>query len=187
MLRAALNVFVRDGLARASIRSIAKECKASPALVLHHFGNLDNLFQAVLLKVVQVGRETSESYMKGLTHPQDLMKAYVNSMFDWIVLTPSYLTVILQFYHYAIFNDEFNKLNIGVVQAGRDRIGEILSLGRDHGVFAVDDIALTTKAIQDLLTGTFIRMASTRGLCNPHVEREELFKEVLILMKSRSM
>jgi hypothetical protein len=129
-----------------------------------------------------VGRKTSEEYFKNLFTVESKLKAYSDSMFDWLGLNPQYQVIMLQFYHYAVFNDEFNKLNLEIVKGGRKRIRDILKLGCDQGVYTISNIDIATKAIQDLMTGTFFRMGATRGLYNPQTEREELYKEILGLV-----
>lgn len=180
ILDAAFQVFVKEGLGKASIRSIARQGGFSPALALHHFQSLDDLFLEVLKRVIQEGRSKSETYMQNLRAPEDLLRAYIDSMFDWVAVSPEYLTILLQFYHYAVFNERFNQLNVSIVEGGRERIRGILAEGVKERKFPlVKDVALTAKTIQDILIGAFVRMATTREVYNPHKERRDLHRAIL--------
>jgi AcrR family transcriptional regulator len=45
LMEVAIEAFARDGFAKTSLRSIAKEAGVSPALVVHYFGSRDELIQ----------------------------------------------------------------------------------------------------------------------------------------------
>ncbi len=186
IIESAFEEFVKQGLDKTSLRSIARASNINPSLILHHFGGLDKLFLAVVKKAVQDARLSTERYFEGLDQASELLQAYVESMFDWIGLNPKLQILFLQLYHHAVFNDVFNSFNLQVVKMGRERIKKILELGIDQKSFVIDDLDTTTKAIQDLLTGTFFRMAATRTLSNPQRERADLITQVFILVQKQS-
>jgi AcrR family transcriptional regulator len=61
---AAITRFAADGVARTSVRAIAKEAGVSPALVIHHFGSKDALRVACDQHVAALVRERKTAAMQ---------------------------------------------------------------------------------------------------------------------------
>jgi AcrR family transcriptional regulator len=149
---AALRRFPREGFAATTIRSIAAEAGASPALVLHHFGSKEGLREECDRHVVSVFRETKLAAMDeaNLTDPGFASYAFRVS------------EPLLRYYSWALVRGH---------SAADELFDEMIREGMEVSRMAVERGLI--KDSPDLDTRTVIQMAMMLGMVafHEHVER----------------
>src|SRR5690606_13402275 len=88
---AAIRLFGARGYAATSVRAIADEAGASPALVLHHFGSKERLREAcddhVLQSVIGKGADLADADLIGTMHGWLSDPRRFQSSFDYVART----------------------------------------------------------------------------------------------------
>ncbi|GAB7007769.1 TetR family transcriptional regulator [Nocardioides sp. AN3] len=73
LVQAALRVIERDGVAGASMRSVAAEAQVSPALVIYHFDSVENLLAEALSSSTDAHLEGARTAVAAGTSPLDAL------------------------------------------------------------------------------------------------------------------
>jgi len=88
ILAAARLVFERDGLAKASLRAIAKEAGYTPAALYFHFDSKQAIYAELLAESLEVLQQTVEHATHLKLDPQDKYRAAATAYFQFFLQNP---------------------------------------------------------------------------------------------------
>lgn len=125
ILRGAIAVLARDGVAGLSMRAVATEAGVAVGLANYHFKNKDDLMSAAL---EHVGRRDLDlvSPPKGVTNPVLVLRECLRSALDPTMLTREYLSLRLQLWSLAGVDARFADINRRAQRSYLDAIIELL-------------------------------------------------------------
>lgn len=86
ILKAAREVFLRDGFSRAAVAEIARNADVSTATLYKHFASKEDLFAAIVIDAVSRVEDTSDLEGSETSFPDILMKigrTYLTNQFDY--------------------------------------------------------------------------------------------------------
>lgn len=153
LLLAAVEAFAKNGYHNTTTREIAAAAGMSPAAVYVHYKSKAELLRAIS----QIGHEAAYSTLEAAVvrhagDPVECLKAAVAAFTSWHAR--NYLVA-------RVIQDELDSLDIAdyeVILPLRRRttglVTNILEAGQAAGVFAIDDIALTTRGIFSMIIDT---------------------------------
>jgi len=148
LIEAAVDAFADKGFHATSTRDIAARAKMSPAGVYVHFASKqDLLFQLCLrghglaLKVVTSARESADS-------PPAQLTAIVSAFARWHA--EQYRTARIVQYEFPHLSPEHSEVVMALRKQIDTVVKDVLQAGVVSGDFAVQDIAMTTLALQSL-------------------------------------
>jgi AcrR family transcriptional regulator len=94
ILRAALNVFAKNGFAGARIEKISSAARSTDRMIYYYFGSKENLFVAVLETIYkELGEAESALDLSGLD-PQDGLRAIIRFTWNHYLENPEMLTLL---------------------------------------------------------------------------------------------
>jgi AcrR family transcriptional regulator len=167
IIDAAIECFVKSGVAHTRFNEIAKAAKVDQPLIHYYFPTLDSLYVEVVARVLEsLKNESLKAIEKNAGDPLKVLIAYTRVPFEWGQKYPGYNSLWAYFYYLATFHQTFIQLNKSIRETGRERISVILYKGMEKGVFknpkniSVSQMALT---IQGIITGNAL-LAGTEGL-----------------------
>lgn len=97
LVQAAISVIAQDGLAGATLASIAKRAEMSPALVNHYFDGKDELLALALRRVSSLLRDEIQRLLPANPTPQQRLKAIIDGNFQPQLYEPDAQEAWLQF------------------------------------------------------------------------------------------
>lgn len=157
IIKAALDCFIKHGVADASTSAIAKAAKVDPPLVHYHFPTREILYREAFLVVLESLKEASVAPLEPARHdPVQAMSAYVRAPFDWMDRQPGYASIWLYFYYLSTYVESFRELSTQIRQVGRQRIEFLIFQGVERGVFRLAPGFSAQDAaaqVQALITG----------------------------------
>ena len=97
LVQATISVIAQDGLAGATLASIAKRAEMSPALVNHYFDGKDELLGFALRRVSSLLRAEIQRLLPANPTPQQRLKAIIDGNFQPQLYEPDAQEAWLQF------------------------------------------------------------------------------------------
>jgi AcrR family transcriptional regulator len=157
IVQAAIKSFAHHGIEKTSYTNLAKDCGISRTLIHHYFPTLDSLF---LLGANYARQTLLECAAEGLRrHPSDERKqlnGYIHGCFRWVELFPDQAKFWMLYFYQSSLGGTAKSENTAMVRAGHQRIQALILTGKEKGYFHFKDAALTSKAIQVLITGAIV-------------------------------
>ncbi|MBI9051127.1 MAG: TetR/AcrR family transcriptional regulator [Anaerolineaceae bacterium] len=98
VLSSAMTLFAEQGFAGTSLADISKDCGISDGLILHHFQNKKNLYQAVLEQSADEYTKVFESVRESAGSPQAMMQEAMLAAFKFWKEDTSYQRLSLWSY-----------------------------------------------------------------------------------------
>jgi AcrR family transcriptional regulator len=151
ILSAARDFFSRYGLSKTTIDDIAKHVHMGKSSLYYYFKNKEEIFSAVIEREANILKLAVTDAMSAVETPQEKLHAY-------IVTRISLFKELANFYN--VFKDEYlrnyafiQKMRQGYDKYEVDLIKGILSRGIASGIFAIEDIDLTSTFLQMTLKG----------------------------------
>lgn len=148
ILRAALECFSNQGLAKTNLADIAKASGISSSHILYHFKNNDEIFESLILAMFKEAQNRSKEYSKKASTKTEKLEAYVHAMFDWLFSNKNYQRLLLQFYSESFYNSNLKALRQKIHQSALDYF-ELLLADKNKA-----------RAAQNLLTGALIEFSA---------------------------
>jgi AcrR family transcriptional regulator len=159
---AAIRIYVREGVERATFERIARESGCSRPLVMHYFPERDSIFQLAARYVRASFQALAVEAIRAEATPVGQLRAYTLSTFDWVEKSPDHAKVWMLFFYYCGIRKEYRDLNTDLVRMGHDRIAALLARGKDQGVFACEDPVMAAKQVQLLISGAVVAAITER-------------------------
>jgi AcrR family transcriptional regulator len=97
VLKAALNIFAREGFDRAKLRDIATLAGTTHSLIRHHFGSKDDLWKAVVDYGLQLLEDNLRKIvtLQNSADPVELLKGFITSYVSTIAKHPELCKILL--------------------------------------------------------------------------------------------
>jgi AcrR family transcriptional regulator len=83
VLNSARRLFAENGFNGTSLANISKDCGISDGLILHHFKNKKNLYQAVLEQSAEAYMKVFEEVRESAGSPQEMMGSAMMAAFNF--------------------------------------------------------------------------------------------------------
>lgn len=112
IMNAAYDVIFEVGLSNTTIAQIAKKAQLSVGIVSHYFGDKQGLINACMLEMLNVLRGKTTQYKAEVTdpHPQNMIKAIIDSNFDISQVNQRAMRVWLDFWSASMHMPELGRL-----------------------------------------------------------------------------
>lgn len=176
ILEAAIESYVTVGIEKTTFDRLAVNAGVTRPLVMRYFPDRDELFKLVIQFIRENLQQMAIQAMAKQTSPTSILKAYVQSTFDWIEQFPKHAKVWLLFYYYCGIRSDLLKINSELVVAGHQRITLLIEAGKKQGTFKVKDASICAKNIQNLITGSLLSRLTEKDVSllvtSDHVTKE---------------
>ena len=148
IIAGAAGCIAKHGYSAASLTAIAKEAGVGKGVLLYHFGNKDNLIEAVLKHVYTLADIEIGNRVRAETTPKGLLDVYISESFAFISSRRDYVIALL-----LILADGHAASSIvnGAYQSSTKDIQNILEFGQREGVFRAFDAGEVAKMIRTLI------------------------------------
>ncbi len=160
ILNTAIEVFADKGFHGTTKSMVAKRYGASTAKITYYFGSLDEL----KLSAIKYTRYLFQSYVIGeITQkktPIEMFNCYFDCCMTWPRYFAGHTRLWISFLHQCTHTKEFEKINTEAVEVGRQRLEEMIRLGKAQGDFKCEDEAQAASIIHTLITGLLLSNAS---------------------------
>jgi AcrR family transcriptional regulator len=160
-----------------SFEKIAKAAGVTRPLVHHYFDDKSRLFEFVVKMVRANFQNFAIESFAGLKEPEEMLRAYINSTFEWLSKFPTHGRLWLLFYYYCGIKDEYLQMNSELVEMGQKRIVQILEAGKIEGLFRFTDAMTSAKLIQTVITGALVELATEKL----HTSQKEFRRQICSL------
>ena len=160
----AINLIFESGIEGFSFETLSKRSKVSRPLLYHYFPDLNDLylFMATLIRYRYQNHVIEE--MKNKILIQDVLRAYIGGALGWFDTSPKEACVWLIYFVQCSRSPEIAAQNQSLVEMGRQRIEQLLSVGLMKGEFRLppDRVAVIARRIQVLITGQLVSRATEK-------------------------
>jgi AcrR family transcriptional regulator len=166
ILKHAAEFLGRKGYSAFQLAEFAKNSGIAAPLILYYFGSIAGLFEQLVYRTVARGRELAEKYASKAEPGESALRAWVDSMFDWIASDRPAQVIMMQYYSETRFNDRLASLNADVVRVGRERVEQVILAGIRVGQFRFPGmrdprrVRTRAEALHDLITGALMKILS---------------------------
>lgn len=152
----AIKIFSRNGFKKTTMDDISKALNKGKSSIYYYYGSKEEIFEAVVLYEANQMRNKLIKAMQSVDDPSDKLTKYIfvkMRAFDK-----------LSNYYNAVFDknlDHFDFIEKIRMRFDREELAIIrllIYLGKQRGVFKVDDSEYTAMAIQTMLKGVEVPM-----------------------------
>jgi AcrR family transcriptional regulator len=155
ILRAALSVFARQGLAATKISDIAEAAGISHGLVYHYFPTKEAIYTALVERAAQGGLRTTEEALahSSAASPWERLRTLCEVMVTGIQTQPEYLMIMLQV---GTPNALPGGARRALVQYARQTVANLAALireGQEAGQVVAGDPVELAKALLATING----------------------------------
>ncbi|WP_049921180.1 TetR/AcrR family transcriptional regulator [Halopiger djelfimassiliensis] len=161
ILAAAYRALRTHGYADLTIQKIGDELEKSPSLVYHHYENKDDLLVACLEFMLE--QFESEMTTDGIDDPRRSLEAFLEGAVP-VEEDPDrteFARALLELRVQAGFDPSYREHFVRSDQLFQDRIAAIIRAGIAEDVFQECDAEQVAATLFTLLTGGFVRQATT--------------------------
>jgi len=168
---AAIAVINRDGLAAASVDTIAKQAAIGKSTVLYHFKSKEGIYEAVVGNLFADGAAYMAPYILAAKTPKERLHAYITANLRYIAEHADHIAAAHQIANSTIAKDAGDQ--------AVDWLQHMLEDGQKEGVFGTFDARVTSLVIR----GT-IDNASYYFLSHPTINTDLYIQEVAQLFSN---
>ncbi|MEZ0273872.1 MAG: TetR/AcrR family transcriptional regulator, partial [Roseimicrobium sp.] len=148
IIAAALNVFARDGIPRATTRIIAEEAGVNEVTLFRHFTNKDGLLQAVFDTMVDTpayeSLDTDKAWV-GTLH--DVLRNFGLSLYQTMERDEAFIRTLIG--ESRRLPEQYRKIAMEAIKPLRSRFRKVLERGQENGEVRKD---LNLFAAMDMFT-----------------------------------
>jgi AcrR family transcriptional regulator len=156
-VRSAYRVMARRGSHRLSLQDIADEAGVSKALLLYHFGTKDNLLLAAMRWALQGTSRRIRDSIQGLDDARAAIDALVDAVFVGPKANRDFSLFYLDLVEHLARVPSFGELSAMLHDIINGLYAEVITAGKEQGVFAVDDVESAARDMRSLIEGTFLQ------------------------------
>ncbi len=160
LLEAAIGCFARKGLDGVTAEMVAREAGVSRTLLHHYFENMDELRMACLKYIRVLFQKSAITALDERKDCRTQLQDYVESCFRWVETFRPHALVWQAFLQHCGTRKASREMNTLATSTGQDRISALLEKGVAVGEFQIQDVELTAKIIQTIVTGSLIVLVS---------------------------
>ena len=170
IVRSAYRVMARRGSHRLSLQDIADEAGVSKALLFYHFGTKDNLLLAAMRWALQGTSQRIRDSIDGVTDARVAIDALIDAVFVGPQANRDFFLFYLDLVEYLARVPTFGELSVMLHDIINGMYGEVITAGKEQGVFAVDDVDTAARYMRSLIEGTFLQWIQTEDWERNHTE-----------------
>lgn len=126
IIRAAIEVLAEQGLENTTYESLALKINSRRAHVAYHFNDKKTIFLAAVKYILgefqQNVLDSLELAYQQKKTPVQVLRAYIDGVFDWAIKNPSQLSVMLLLYYQCTLDDDYIQLHDKVRKGGNERL-----------------------------------------------------------------
>lgn len=149
------------GFSEVSFQDIADACHLSQSAALHHFKSKNGLIEAVIHTIVRHNHETVAALIKPQDHAWDRLLKHGTGNLLWAFEHRREAQIIILLHYLACYDKSFNRILMGVLETGQQRLEELLWAGTREKLFRVDgDVSDLAKILQQALFGAMFHAAA---------------------------
>lgn len=149
----AIHCFDRKGFEHVTFLMIARESGLTPPSLRHYFSNLEDIRQIAMKYIHLAAQNIVLKTMEPAKDPKEVLRLYLLGHYMWVVHLKVNYRVWLNFLSYSSTRKNIRQLNTLATHTGTRRIIEILSRGRQAGVFKHEDDYIGARYIQTFILG----------------------------------
>lgn len=173
-LEAAIYCFDKKGFENVTMTLIARESGVTRQLLSHYFKDLAEIREMAIKYIRVIGQQLMLQELARENKPERVLLSYLRAHLIWVNNFRSHIRVWLNFLSYCSKRDLDRNLNSAAVNAGHDRIEQVLLQGRTQGVFTHANDAKTATIIQTLIAGWLVTLVTE------NIENTNAFSEQII-------
>jgi AcrR family transcriptional regulator len=160
---AAKRLFAVHGYASTSIQQIADAVGRSQSAVMHYFPAKTDIFAAVLEQLVTENDRIRAEYVDPKANAIDRLMAHFEINYRWGVEAPHHAQIMTGLFHFASYDEAFNRLYTSVVATARGRLLELLYAGAREKLFPLpNDPERAAEVLHDGLLGFLLTVVASR-------------------------
>lgn len=153
ILETATRLFYESGYRATSMESIADELSATKPFIYYHFKNKYDILEEIALRVT---RMATDALQRAAELGGDPVQVMANMVRNYARLVIDEQRIIAVFWREeSNFSEDTRRKIFEEQRRFYDTWSEVLSQGQAAGVFAVEDLQLTSLAISNLITFTY--------------------------------
>lgn len=156
---AAFSKYGPDGLNHGNT---ASQTGVSRTLVIHYFRTREDLFSFLVRYIRAVFQELAINELQRATTPKEMLIRYVGSTFVWVKQYEPHAKVWLYFLSRCSSEEQYRVFHTQVVSMGKDRIRELLEIGRKEKLFTFSDTFDVASMIQIIITGALVALGTEK-------------------------
>jgi AcrR family transcriptional regulator len=157
IVRSAYRVMASRGSLRLSLQDIADEAGVSKALLLYHFGTKDNLLLAAMRWALQGTSDRIRKSIDGVADATVAINALIEAVFVGPQLNRDFILFYLDLVEHLARVPTFAELSAMLHDEINALYAEVITAGKEQGVFFVDDVDAAARDMRSLIEGTFLQ------------------------------
>jgi TetR/AcrR family transcriptional regulator len=137
ILDAAETLFARQGFDPTTIKEIGAEAKLNPALLYYYFGSKEELYKAVLQRIVTGLVSTGGQVMEAAPAPADAIRALIAAQVEFMLARPAIPKLIVR----EMIDHDAHHAETVILQMAAglfQRLCDLIEGGQRAGVFRAD-------------------------------------------------
>lgn len=174
IIRAAIEVLAEQGLENTTYESLARKINSRRAHVAYHFNDKKTIFLAAVKYILgefqQNVLDSLESAYEQKKSPIEVLRAYIDGVFDWAQNNPSQLSVMLLLYYQCTLDSDYIDLHDKVRKGGHERLSLLFEHVKNH-----HSPDRSGKWLQNQLSGALMDSVTTSSttLCQAREKTHE--------------
>jgi AcrR family transcriptional regulator len=153
ILETATRLFYESGYRATSMESIADELSATKPFIYYHFKNKYDILEEIALRVMRMSAEVVQMALAQGGSAADILSNVVRGYAGLVIEQQRIIAVFWR--EESNFTDDTRRKILQEQQRFHESLGQVLSRGQREGVFALEDIQLTSLSIMNLMTFTY--------------------------------
>ncbi len=166
LLEAAIQCFDRKGFEGTTLNMIAREAGISRPLLNHYFKGMQEIRETSIKYIRVLFQKIAVDAMSKSERPDEMLKQYIEACFFWAENFKTHRHVWLRFLSSCGKSKSDRLLNTRSVNAGSERLAQLLSKGQSTGVFTCSDHWQAARLIQLTVLGALTAYATENSSSN---------------------
>ncbi|MEU9734776.1 TetR/AcrR family transcriptional regulator [Streptomyces sp. NPDC048002] len=182
LIRGTYSALARHGTQQLSLRGIARELEVSPALLVYHFGNHENLLTATLRWAMDQTRRRLHERVDGIDDPGKKFTAFLDGIFVSADENREHMLIYLDLVQYAIRNPEFDRTTRLWRTYMTDAYLDVIHTGVQAGVFQIRDARESAQKARAIVEGLCLQWLQDRSWRKNHDKLRRDCEEALLAL-----
>ncbi len=145
LIKAARELFARDGYDAVSVRAIARRARANLGAITYHFGSKRALYEAAVGEVVAPSREWIGAIAERSGPALERVELMVRSLFEFLSENPDLPRLMMQA---MVSSRPIPKPALETIRANIDTLTAVIAEGQSEGTIRVGDPQLMALRVQ---------------------------------------
>ncbi len=145
LIKAARELFARDGYDAVSVRAIARRARANLGAITYHFGSKRALYEAAVVEVVAPSREWIGAIAERSGPALERVELMVRSLFEFLNENPDLPRLMMQA---MVSSRPIPKPALETIRANINTLTAVIAEGQSDGTIRVGDPQLMALRVQ---------------------------------------